>query len=73
MRRLPPRDGGDGSEFVSFMMVVVLVFALISLISGCSNVPYQQPDICYGLQGEAFQDCILRHRPLDPGDMGRKG
>ena len=59
--------------FESILLPMIIVYAAISLISGCSNVPYQQPDICYGLQGEAFQDCILRHRPLDPGDMGRKG
>lgn len=55
------------------VLPMIIVYAAISLISGCSNVSLTQPDICYGLQGEEYRDCILRQRPLDPGDMGRKG
>jgi hypothetical protein len=43
-------------------MKVLILIGLISFIFGCSNAPVQQPDICYGLQGEAYEDCILRHR-----------
>jgi hypothetical protein len=43
-------------------MKVLILIGLISSVFGCSNVPVQQPDICYGLQGEAYEDCILRHR-----------
>ena len=61
--------------FESVLLPMIIVYGAISLISGCSNVPVTQPDICYGLQGEAFEDCILRHRGPrnNPQDMGRKG
>lgn len=44
------------------MKTLVLLIASVSLIIGCTSVPRQRHDICYGLQGEALEDCILRHR-----------
>lgn len=43
-------------------MRVVLLLVYVTAIISCSNVPVQQPDVCYGLQGWAFEDCISRHR-----------
>ena len=43
-------------------MRVLLLIGLISSILSCSSVPMTQPDVCYGLQGWAYEDCITRHR-----------
>lgn len=42
-------------------MKLLLLISAAFMIS-CYNGPVQQPDVCYGLQGEAYEDCILRHR-----------
>jgi hypothetical protein len=44
------------------IFTIGFILLMIAAILSCSNVPVQQPDICYGLQGEAYEDCILRHR-----------
>ena len=40
----------------------MLVFLIILASTACSNAPVKQPDVCYGMQGWALDDCILRHR-----------
>lgn len=49
-------------------MKLLLLVSAAFMIS-CSNGPVQQPDVCYGLQGEAYEDCILRHR--EPPEYAR--
>lgn len=43
-------------------MRILLILATICTLTACSNAPVTQPDVCYGLQGWAFEDCISRHR-----------
>jgi len=46
------------------MNKLLILIVSISFVASCSttNTFVREHDVCYGLQGEVFEDCILRHR-----------